>query len=322
MSAVSNLFGFNDPPRTAALVCRPARRDELHRGLRIVLGNDGRNAADVDVLDFLRSAIERRIDTATLWVAEESRRLAWAILPIISPGRTMLLLCPGGSRRPPAAARSLIAAVCEHYRQRGIHMAQVLIDPSSTALGADLLDMGFQEIAELLYMQRQIKSRPLPSQPAAIQAYPYRSEIDPLFRETILATYEQSLDCPALNGMRSIDDIMASHRATGEFDPELWTLLVNDDQPIGVTLLSRQRFADTLELVYFGLIPAARGRGLGDIAMQHVMYQAAQSGMARLSLAVDAINAPAIRLYTRAGFVCIGSKYAWMRDLRHTLQSA
>lgn len=322
MSVVSNLFGFSDHPPSADLVCRPARRDELYSGLKIALGSDGRNAPDGDVLDFLRSAIPRRIDTAALWVAESASRLAWAILPIVSPGRTMLLLCPGGSRRTPAAAAPLIAAVCEHYRQRGIHLAQVLADPAALPMAESLRTLGFGQVAELLYMQRPLRQDHRPQPSTRLELHPYRPEIDPLFRETILATYEQSLDCPALNGLRSIDDIMAGHHATGEFDPNLWTLLVHSGKPVGVTLLSCQRFAETVELVYFGLVPAARGRGLGNAAMRAVLQQAAQTGMARLSLAVDTANAPAIRLYSRHGLSPVGRKMAFLRDLRHTLQSA
>lgn len=318
---MSNLFGFNNRPVTGPLDCRPARRDELHRGLRIVLGTNGHNASDAELLDFLRTAVQRRIDTTALWIAEQSGKIAWAILPIVSPGHTMLLLCPGGTGRPPAAAPPLIAAVCEHYRSRGIHLAQALLDPSSVALAGTLDQLGFERMAELLYMQRPTRGDDARDRLiTSVKTHPYRTGIDHLFRETILATYRQSLDCPALNGMRSIDDIMAGHQAAGEFDPQLWTLLVLDNQPVGVTLLSRQRPADTLELVYLGLTPSVRGKGLGDIAMHHLLGQAAASGMSRLSLAVDAHNTPAIRLYTRHGFAPMGSKHAFLRDLRHARQ--
>lgn len=320
MSVVSNLFGFGDPPHAGEVVCRPARREELHRGLRIVLGNDGRNASDGEVLDFLRSAVHRRIDTSPLWVAEQAGRLVWAILPIVSPGRTMLLMCPGGSRRPAAAALPLINAVCDHYRQHGVHLAQVLIDPSATAVADAFRELEFQQMAELLYMQRPIHPGDAFAPPQSVDYVSYRTDIDHLFRSTILATYEQSLDCPALNGMRSMSDIMSGHRATGEFDPKLWTLMRINGQPVGVTLLNRQPFADTVELVYFGLVPQARGQGLGDIAMQHVLTQAMRSGMLRLVLAVDSINTPAIQLYKRAGLVHMGSKLALLRDLRNTYQ--
>ena len=45
---------------------------------------------------------------------------------------------------------------------------------------------------------------------------------------------------------------------------------------------------------------------------------ASMPGVERLSLAVDANNAPALRLYYRHGLQRVGSKIAMMRDLRLT----
>ena len=52
-----------------------------------------------------------------------------------------------------------------------------------------------------------------------------RRAVHALFAETILQTYRDSLDCPGLNGVRQIEDIIAGHKASGEFDPALWFLL-------------------------------------------------------------------------------------------------
>ena len=35
-------------------------------------------------------------------------------------------------------------------------------------------------------------------------------------------SYVDTMDCPELCGMRATADILASHKATGEFDPSLW----------------------------------------------------------------------------------------------------
>src|SRR3712207_8951894 len=47
-----------------------------------------------------------------------------------------------------------------------------------------------------------------------------------LFPYTTL--FRSSLDCPALNGVRDMEDVLAGHKASGEFDPALWFLLSED----------------------------------------------------------------------------------------------
>ena len=151
----------------------------------------------------------------------------------------------------------------------------------------------------------------------------YASANHALFRGTIARSYVQSLDCPALNGRRNMDDVIAGHQASGEFDARLWRLLCvppliagDDPEPLGVLLLARVPQAQVLELVYLGLTPEARGRRLGDLLVRQAIASVNDSGMARLSLAVDAKNAPALRLYYRHGLIRSGSRLAMMRDLR------
>ncbi len=53
-----------------------------------------------------------------------------------------------------------------------------------------------------------------------------------------------------------------------------------------------------MELVYLGLAPAARGRGLGGCLMRLAEARSAAAKASHLSLAVDALNAPALSLYS------------------------
>jgi ribosomal protein S18 acetylase RimI-like enzyme len=149
----------------------------------------------------------------------------------------------------------------------------------------------------------------------------YTPETHSLFANGILASYQQSLDCPGLNGVRRIEDIVAGHKAGGEFDPRHWYVLVDRNQasentaPLGVLMLSKLPRGDSAELVYLGLAPEARGKSLGDWMMRRAFTTAASMGVARLSLAVDSINSPALKLYYRFGMARMGSKVAMMRTL-------
>src|SRR5262249_18196923 len=125
-----------------------------------------------------------------------------------------------------------------------------------------------------------------------------------------------SQDCPALNGMREMDDVIAGHMATGDFDPNLWWVLCQENQPMAVLLLSRVPQGSTMELVYLGILPEARGKGFGDFLMQRALATAFSDNRENLSLAVDSRNRPALRLYYRHGMRRIGSRIAMIRDLR------
>jgi len=155
-----------------------------------------------------------------------------------------------------------------------------------------------------------------PQLPPACKWLTYSHSRHELFASTILATYQDSFDCPGLNGLRTIEDILAGHRATGDFDPQHWFLLCENDNPLGAVLLSKVLRSDVTELVYLGLIPKRRGHALADILMRRAAAVAMASKHGRLSLAVDAGNVPALKLYWRHGMQVIGRKQALLRDLR------
>jgi ribosomal protein S18 acetylase RimI-like enzyme len=124
------------------------------------------------------------------------------------------------------------------------------------------------------------------------------------------ASYEATLDCPALCGVRRTEDILAGHMAAGQFKPDLWTLLECDGQPAGVLLLNPVPDAQCLELVYIGLSVAARGRGLGRRLMEHALWQAAEQPQPVIAVAVDRANVPATRLYRDFSFYRVATRVA------------
>ena len=56
------------------------------------------------------------------------------------------------------------------------------------------------------------------------------------------------------------------------------------------------------ELVYLGVVPEARGRGIGRALLAQAMRDTAEMGLPQMGLAVDVANQPAVRLYEEAGF--------------------
>jgi len=316
--ALSNLLsGAN----ASAWVSRPAHASETDDALALVLGSPNSPASMAQIGEFKQFAHQREIDLRELWVFGSGNRLAWAVLPIYSPGRTILLLTPSELPRQ-GDVSPLVDAVCLAAASRGVHLAQLLADPSDGQLQQTFNRSGFIHIAELLYLQSALRRVPAPPRMAeGLSWQTYSDQSHPLFCRAILRSYIQSLDCPALAGLRDIEDIVAGHRSSGEFDPQYWHVLLDAEEPIGVVLLTRVPRVEMAELVYLGVVPEARGRGIGDVMMKQALWGVSQMGLQRLTVAVDARNAPALKLYFRHGLGHIGSKTALLRDLRVKTQN-
>jgi mycothiol synthase len=319
VGVLSNLLQFvhgrgsDDPP---ALI-RPARPDEIPTAVTLILIGSGAPVEDHHLEEFLAQAPTRGIDLSRLWIAEQAGRITTAALPVQSPGRTMLIFAPRVSSRSQEAVMSrLIDAACRDGSQRDIHLAQVLFEPTDESLQRIYTAAGFIRMAELLYLHSTPRSgTPQPTLPTHQRLLCYGTETHTLFARTILATYQDSLDCPALNGLRDIEDIIDGHKASGQFDPSMWFLLLENDTPQGVLLLACTA-AQAVELVYLGLTPAGRGRHIGEFLMKHSMAVTARTHTPRLTLAVDSRNTPALKLYYRSGLSRVDAKLAYMRDLR------
>jgi ribosomal protein S18 acetylase RimI-like enzyme len=139
-----------------------------------------------------------------------------------------------------------------------------------------------------------------------------------MFTDLIVATYQDSLDCRGLSGLRCIEDIMLGHQAAGRFDPHRWLLLRCDGGAAGCVLFGENPVRPTLELVYMGVHPRFRRMGVGQYILRQGLSLARKEGFASVTLAVDAENAPALAMYKRAGFLQTHSRLAIIRPLRST----
>jgi len=319
VSILSNFSGRNSQDSDNGIILRLARKEEYAASLRLILADGRVPATGEKVLDFLQLAVERRMDLSRLCVACQASKIIWAILPLYHPGRTALLIvppqAPDGHRE--SIARDLISFVVKQGMDDGVQMEQVLIDPSDRVTHRLFTASGFRQLAELVYLHRLVQGAvSFPQLPMGMHWVTYSSDHHKLFAQGILNSYVDSLDCPALNGKRRIDDIIAGHKAAGEHDPEIWQVLVGDNhQPHAVLLLSRTTRAESLELIYLGVSPESRGHGLGDVLMRQALATVARREMSKLTLAVDAKNAPALKLYYRHGLHRLASRIAMLREM-------
>jgi ribosomal protein S18 acetylase RimI-like enzyme len=197
----------------------------------------------------------------------------------------------------------LVQASLAWLRRRGAKLAQALLAPEETALAAPLERNGFAHVTALLYLRRPLRDErsglSSPRSPLTYQTY----NRDPaLFQETLLRTYENTLDCPELNGVRDVAEIIDGHQAQGPWHPERWWLALEAGQPVGVVLLTEVADWQAWDMSYLGVVPPARRRGVGRQLTAKALWEAGAGGATQVTLAVDARNQPARRLYTGLGF--------------------
>ncbi len=137
-----------------------------------------------------------------------------------------------------------------------------------------------------------------------------------LLAQALERSYEDTLDCPELCGMRPMSDVIASHESTGAFDASRWWLLFKDNQPAGCCLLSHCPANESIELVYLGLGRTVQGHGLGTRLLTHALQSLRVDGpVHEVTCAVDRRNVGASKIYMRLGFKRFDARCGYVRPL-------
>ncbi len=263
-------------------------------------------AADHDALTAL---------TRGLWMARRGDQPTAVVSVLPAAGRTAMVFVSTrrGEDHACGDAARLVREACSRQPRDGVRLFQALLRPQDVRTRSVLEAAGFAVLADLTYMQRRT---PRVSATAAWPAdlglllQPYERSLRDDFAHAIEASYAQTLDCPALVGMREMEDVLDGHMGAGEFHPSLWLLLREAGRPVGVLLMSLVHEGRAAELVYLGLAPSARGRRIGRSLLEHGMTLARQHGAERMLLAVDQRNTPALRLYASLRFVAVTRRTA------------
>ncbi|MBL0871166.1 MAG: GNAT family N-acetyltransferase, partial [Phycisphaerales bacterium] len=201
-------------------------------------------------------------------------------------------------------------------------MGQSLLEPTQASLRSSFVQGGFSHLADLAYMRREIPRRPSfdpPTWPAGVSVRSVAS-MPPAKAEAALVraltrSYIGTLDCPALCSLRTTQDVLASHRSVGTYDPAMWHVVFVNDEAEGCLLLSPCPAQQTVELVYIGLGPSARGMGLGTGLMKMGLNSLCVRAERWLACAVDEANTPARRLYESLRFRAFAKRVALVVDL-------
>jgi ribosomal protein S18 acetylase RimI-like enzyme len=261
-----------------------------------------REARVAHAMQLLRTG---ELDPQGLLAARRGRELLGAIACLPVPGASGLVWPPqiADSGQQAELEDALVQRAGQLLRQGGARLGQALLNPAEADLGRPLLRNGFTHITSLWYMRHFLDlSTEVLTVEERLTYQPWTR--DPRrFQETLLLTYEGTRDCPEVNGIRTLDEVLEGHRAQGRYDPERWWLALARNRPVGVLLLTELLDGQGWDVSYIGVVPAARRRGVGRELLSKALLEARTAEAGQLTLSVDARNQPAWNLYSRLCFV-------------------
>lgn len=198
---------------------------------------------------------------------------------------------------------ALLTQLLDQLSESSVRLVQTLLTSDAASDERLFAQAGFARLADLIYLLGTSTQAAAPPESRELEFEAYRSSSHERFKQLVERTYEGSLDCPALDGVRDVEDVLAGYRVTGRFDPRKWLIVRAAGQDVGCLILADDPRLDQWELIYMGLVPEARGRRWGRLLVAQAQRIAGQAGRRHLMLSVDAANEPAVRTYTHTGFV-------------------
>ncbi|MDA1051705.1 MAG: GNAT family N-acetyltransferase [Planctomycetota bacterium] len=243
------------------------------------------------------------VSASTLVGAERDERLTAVAWGQILPGKTVLLWPP----RLAANESELVGDQLQRFldsrlEAAAIRMAQAVLPDRGHRDAQRLERVGYRHVADLLYLVSQLDRVDAGRGEFDLDFVQYTPDERGRLGELVERTYINTLDIPALDGIREMHDILDGYEQIGEFSPDRWFFIQSNGADVGCLLLNDHPGQQQWELVYMGIVPERRGSGWGRQVTRFAQRLAKEAGRRRLILAVDASNDPAVSAYTKAGF--------------------
>ncbi|MDB5347427.1 MAG: acetyltransferase [Schlesneria sp.] len=244
------------------------------------------------------------VGSALAMLQSDGVALVWP--PVVSCGAT----------NPVVVEDLLMSEICSRIDAASARLGQCLLAPDDDIEAATLGRHGFERATDMFFMARGIAPEDLTDIDRSnekIRCEKFTPETTARFVQLIEQTYQGSLDCAYLNGIRTGDEAIVSHKLSGEFHPDCWSLYTVEGQDAGVAMLNDHPDQDAVELVYIGVAPHARGQGLGRRMLQDGIRDAVGRGRAVMFLAVDCENRFANALYGEFQFAELARRQVMLR---------
>lgn len=188
-------------------------------------------------------------------------------------------------------------------------IGQSLLETDQEEQSRELAENGFPRLTDLVFMNRSVSpmaegaGTTVTSNSTVWISEPFdEAKNGADFASLVEQTYENTCDCPELNGSRDGWESLESHRQSGSHSPDLWRLFRHEGQPAALLLLTEHPPEAVWEVVYFGVAPRFRGMGFGKRVLQAGVELAQKNGILEIVLAVDLRNSPALHLYEELKF--------------------
>ncbi|MDY3551060.1 GNAT family N-acetyltransferase [Gemmata sp. JC717] len=251
--------------------------------------------------------------SSNVFVARARGRVCAAALAQALPGAIGVSCPPRGDS--PEAEDAVASAACVWLRGRGVRVCQAFALANELHLMNSLERVGFRYTTQLAFLRRETAGGARDEHGPRVSCEPVPLSDSPLsvqVREVLLATHRATLDCPELNAPRTADEIVAGFEVAPNRECRL---VYHEGRCVGVLLLDlldTDSGARDAELSYLGIVPEARGHGLGRAALAFALGTLSDAGAGALSLSVDMRNTPAARLYARLGFAEYERRGVWL----------
>jgi ribosomal protein S18 acetylase RimI-like enzyme len=289
-------------PCFAAVQARP---DELGPAFQLIFQSSIEEDRLARTLNAQRLIRQGELDPKGVWVVRDQTELLGALVCLLVPGASGLVWPPQAIAHAhrDEIEDQLLRSALSWLRQRGAKLAQSLLSQAERPLSVPLERNGLAHITSLRYLRHQLGFPPeLLAEQRRLEYENYTSCDRDTFHRTLLRTYVGTLDCPEVNGVRDLNEVIQGHQAQGVFDAGRWWLARESGLPVGVLLLTEVLEWQGWDISYLGVVPEARGKGVGKELTRKALRETQAAGGAQLTLAVDERNGPAQNLYEDLGF--------------------
>jgi mycothiol synthase len=207
----------------------------------------------------------------------------------------------------PGAARCLLDAILDSPEATLAHNLSCFLFPDASGIASALVRQRFA-LRNSLYLIRSVDAAP-PIHRQAGDERAWKPE-DLAATVRILSTAYDGIPgaaCFAPTGRReewaNYAWQLIRTRGCGRFDAALSRIVMapGSSEPAGA-VLSTWINEETIHIGQLAVMPACRRQGMAERLLESVFASASEAGARRVTLMVDAQNAPAVRLYTRLGF--------------------
>ncbi len=256
-----------------------------------------------------------------LLLAEIDGKPVGALLYILQSDGTAFVWLPSvvADTAVEPVADALFNAARQQMENADALLGQCVVEPDDSAQHEALIRNGFRHLANLSYLRRSLNAA-LPEKteiPWEVITFDSATDVN-RFAQLLEQTYIETHDCPGMDGVRTGRDALLSHQLSGQFDPSRWKLYRVAERDVGILLLNDHPDQDSWEVVYTGVVPAARGKGYGRAMLIDGLTAARDAGRSGMLLAVDIRNDFAQKIYEKLGFVEVTCRAVYVLPLRQS----